>query len=543
MRRAGVDRSGGGILRPGWIRSLFEADVGPGPPWIAGAAEHRVLGIDRRQVELALGQMQVASPDEAEQRGMRGFVSDRLAARRAPLEELLDIFGDVADGRLPVVEEDLHVHGLRIGPDELRLRASLCAHAPAGRIPLRTLLHGVLARVELEVQPADTVDLFELRFDHLHRKSLLLSTKKSVVGEFQGLSGRLVGADVERGPIPAHRKNTFEVPRCDRCALGIKGGDLRGLPLDLEFELRHPVRDLLRVFVNRAGELDVLVLGASGNPVDEGVLAALLVLENVIFDGKAVALRPVAEIAVTIDLDSEPQALSVGLLCHCFLLSAGRSAIRPAPDRSATPSSTGYGSGRRVFQRAHPCRARPLVGGLTMTPRRRPPTSPPRWRQCRPMTSRSRPGCRLRRRLSRTRSLAWSTRTARPARRPARSSDPQGPGLPVVPRCRAAALMAGRGCDSTRFPFRLVGERQDRTLPSTGRARRRPGDTPARRVRRRPRARDRPEYVGLAPALEAGPAFRGRWNGVRRTNRRSRRSPRRNVRPRRWIPVVVRGRR
>src|SRR5207245_7576018 len=126
--------------------SLLEADVGRSPQWIAGPAEHRVLGIDRRQVELALSQMQVASPDEAEQRGMRGFVSDRLAAGRAPLEELLDIFGHIADGRLPVVEEDLHAHGLRIGADELRLRASLRAHAPAGCIPLRTLLHGVLAR-------------------------------------------------------------------------------------------------------------------------------------------------------------------------------------------------------------------------------------------------------------------------------------------------------------------------------------------------------------------------------------------------------------
>src|SRR5207244_5390528 len=65
MRRAGVDRSRRGILRPRWIRSLLEADVGRSPQWIAGPAEHRVLGIDRRQVELALSQMQVASPDEA----------------------------------------------------------------------------------------------------------------------------------------------------------------------------------------------------------------------------------------------------------------------------------------------------------------------------------------------------------------------------------------------------------------------------------------------------------------------------------------------
>src|SRR5438045_8134076 len=184
VRRAGVDRPGRGILGTGWIRSFFKADVGRGPQRIAGPTEHRVLGVDRRQVELALRQVQVASPDEAEQRGMRGFVADRPAARRAPLEELLDIFGYIADGRLPVVEEDLHIDGLRIGADELRLRASLCAHAPARRIPLRTLLHGVFAWIELEVQPTQAVAVLELRLHHLHRSSLLLSTETYVVGTF-----------------------------------------------------------------------------------------------------------------------------------------------------------------------------------------------------------------------------------------------------------------------------------------------------------------------------------------------------------------------
>src|SRR3989442_7181193 len=121
MRRTSVDRPGGGILGARRVRSLLEADVGRGPQWIAGATEHRVLGIHRRQVELALSQVQVASPDEAEQRRMRGFISDRFAARGAPLEELLDVFGHVADGSLPILKENLHVYGFRIGAYELPL--------------------------------------------------------------------------------------------------------------------------------------------------------------------------------------------------------------------------------------------------------------------------------------------------------------------------------------------------------------------------------------------------------------------------------------
>src|SRR5207247_1004718 len=283
--------------------------------------------------------------------------------RRAPFEELLDIFGYIADGRLPVVEEDLHIDGLRIGADELRLRAGLCAHAPARRIPLRTLLHGVFARIELEVQPAHAVDLFELR---------------------------------------------------------------------------HPVGGLLRVFVHRAGELDVLVLRPSWNPVDEGVLTALLVLEDVIFDGEAIALRPVAEIPVAIDLDSESQALSVGVVCHGLLISAGRSGIRLALDRSAAPSATGCGSGRRAFQRAHPYLVPPLVGGPGMMRRRRPPIPPRCHRPRRPMTWRARPARRRRRRSSRTRRPAGSARRGRAADRPARPSNPTSPGLPTCARCWVA---------------------------------------------------------------------------------------------------------
>src|SRR5438046_10215846 len=105
MRRPCVDRPGGGILGARWVGSFLEADVGRGAQWVAGAAEHRVLGIHGRQVELALGQMQVASPDKAEQRRMRGFVSDRFAARGAPLEELLDFLGAVVYSGRPHLRE------------------------------------------------------------------------------------------------------------------------------------------------------------------------------------------------------------------------------------------------------------------------------------------------------------------------------------------------------------------------------------------------------------------------------------------------------
>src|SRR5438132_5746887 len=88
-------------------------------------------------------------------------------------------------------------------------------------------------------------------------------------------------------------------------AFGVEGGDFRSLPFDLDLDLRDPAGDLLGVLVDRPGELDVLVLGAPRDPMNKGVLAALLVLEDVVFDGQAVALRPVAKIAVTVDLDPE----------------------------------------------------------------------------------------------------------------------------------------------------------------------------------------------------------------------------------------------
>src|SRR4029077_11548008 len=184
--------------------------------------------------------------------------------------------------------------------------------------------------------------------------SCFLLGKESVVGEFECLRGDLVGPNVERRSRPFHGEDALQVPGRDRVALRVERGDFRGLPFDLDLDLCDPVGDLLRVLVDGPGELDVLVLGAPGDPMNKGVLAALLVLEDVEFDGQAIAFRPVPKIAVTIDLDPESQALGVGKIRHRFLLSAGRSGSRRAPDRPAVHFSTGCGAGRRASSRAHP---------------------------------------------------------------------------------------------------------------------------------------------------------------------------------------------
>src|SRR6266849_777812 len=172
-------------------------------------------------------------------------------------------------------------------------------------------------------------------------------------------------------------------------ALGIEGGDFRGLTFDLHLERGHPIGDFLGILVDRSREFDVLVLGTPRDAVDVGILAALLVLEDVVLDRQAVALRPVPKIAVTVDLDPESEALSVGMIGHRFLLSAGRSGSRRAPDRPAVLSSTGTGSGHRACQRAHPCPYRLFCGPPATRRRSRSPTR----RDQRGMTPRRRSSC------------------------------------------------------------------------------------------------------------------------------------------------------
>src|ERR1700738_1556557 len=188
--------------------------------------------------------------------------------------------------------------------------------------------------------------------------SCFLLGKESVVGEFECLCGDLVGPDVERRSAPFHGEDAFQVPGCDGFAFRVERGDLRSLPFDLDLDLRDPAGDLLRVLVDRPRELDVLVLGAPGDAVNKGVLAALFVFEDVVLDGQAVAFRPVPKVAVTVDLDPEPQTLGGGNISHRFLLSADRSGSQRAPDRPAIQSSTGCGAGRRAVSRAHPSRSR-----------------------------------------------------------------------------------------------------------------------------------------------------------------------------------------
>ena len=65
-----------------------------------------------------------------------------------------------------------------------------------------------------------------------------------------------------------------------------------------------PGRNLARVAGDGPGELDVLVLGPGRQPVDEVVLAALLVLVDLPFDLEPLALLPAVE-ALVANVDDE----------------------------------------------------------------------------------------------------------------------------------------------------------------------------------------------------------------------------------------------
>src|SRR4029077_20702297 len=138
------------------------------------------------------------APDETKLRRLSFFATQRQPAWGAPFEEQLDLFGDIADGALPIVEQDLHADGLRVGPQELRLRASLALHVSRRNVPLRAFSDRVLGRIELEFQAPRPAAFLETGLHHLqraaHRAFVLLSSEKSVVGKLERLSGRLVVA-------------------------------------------------------------------------------------------------------------------------------------------------------------------------------------------------------------------------------------------------------------------------------------------------------------------------------------------------------------
>ena len=195
MRSSCVDRARSGVLGAVRIGDLLQADVGGGPQRVPGSPEHRVLDVDLLEVELPVGELAVAAPEEKECRGLVLLATHRHPARRAPGEQLVHLLGHVTDRGLPVVEKDLHADGLRLAAEILGLCPRLLFHVSGRGLPLGAFRHGVLRRIERELQASRPVSRLQLCANHL--RHLFLSAQESVVGEFQRFRCNLVGADVE----------------------------------------------------------------------------------------------------------------------------------------------------------------------------------------------------------------------------------------------------------------------------------------------------------------------------------------------------------
>src|SRR6202158_1133843 len=338
VRASGVDRPGGGILSAQIVRELLEADADGGAQGIAGAAEHRVLGVDLLEVEGPGRHRDIAAPDETKRRWLMLLATEGQAAGRAPLEEQLDLLGDVANGVFPISETNLETDGSWLASRVFGLASGFGVHASRRRVPAGGLRDGDLAWIELEFEAAGSADFFEAGLDHLDvRHARCSSCQEPVMGQFQRLGCDLVVPDIEGGPVPLHRIDAIEIPGGNRSALRVERGDLRGLALDLELQAGDPIGHFLRVLVEWTGELDVLVLGAPGNAVDVGVLATLLVLEDLVLHGQAVALGPIAQVGAAVELDSETQALAGRVIRHRFPPQR-RSVRKPARSRSTSSS-------------------------------------------------------------------------------------------------------------------------------------------------------------------------------------------------------------
>src|SRR3982074_564483 len=114
MGASGADRSRGGVLPGQIVRKLLEADADGCAQGIAAAAEHRVLCVDLLEVEGPGRHRQIASPDESERGGLMLLAAKGQAAGRAPLEQELNLLGDVADGTFPIIEKDLETDRSRL---------------------------------------------------------------------------------------------------------------------------------------------------------------------------------------------------------------------------------------------------------------------------------------------------------------------------------------------------------------------------------------------------------------------------------------------
>src|SRR2546429_615007 len=195
MRSSCVDRARSGVLGAVRIGDLLQADVGGGPQRVPGSPEHRVLDVDLLEVELPVGELAVAAPEEKECRGLMLLATHRHPARRAPGEQLVHLLGHVTDRGLPVIEKDLHADGLRLAAEILGLCPRLLFHVSGRGLPLGAFRHGVLRRIEREFQASRPIGRLQLCANHL--RHLFLSAQESVVGEFQRFRCNLVGADVE----------------------------------------------------------------------------------------------------------------------------------------------------------------------------------------------------------------------------------------------------------------------------------------------------------------------------------------------------------
>src|SRR5438128_6657997 len=112
-------------------------------------------------------QLSVATPHKNQLGRLIFLTADRCSAWRAPVEQLVNLFGDVAQRRLPIIKEDLHTDRLRCAAFVFRLATRFIFSIPSRGMPVCTLAHGVLAWVELELQAACSACLLKPRTHHL----------------------------------------------------------------------------------------------------------------------------------------------------------------------------------------------------------------------------------------------------------------------------------------------------------------------------------------------------------------------------------------
>src|SRR5262245_31659249 len=128
--------------------------------------------------------------------------------------------------------------------------------------------------------------------------------EEPVVGQLERLDRHLRRLDVEGRARPPHRDDPVEAPRHHLLLVGADGHDLGGGAVERLGHVGQPDRHLLAVGADRPADLDVRVLEAARELVDERVVAALLPGLDDRLHAEALEAVPQAEV-LAVDLHLE----------------------------------------------------------------------------------------------------------------------------------------------------------------------------------------------------------------------------------------------